>query len=501
MNLTRIFDILVIGGGINGAGIACDAAGRGLSVLLCEQDDLGGRTSSASSKMIHGGLRYLEQYEFRLVRESLAEREVLRAKAPHLIAPLRLILPHAHTTRPAWLIRAGLFIYDHLSRRQTLPGCEKIDLQRHPAGRVLVPSLRTAFAYSDCRVDDSRLVIANALAARDKGASILTRHRVVRAERKISQWQVTLRNEQTAETLNVSAKALVNAAGAHVESVLGTTGQALQRNRVRLVKGSHIVVPRLFDGPEAFLLQNPDGRVIFVIPFERDFSLIGTTDVAVDSPEDGSTINPDETAYLCQSVNRYFQRQLAPSDVIWSYAGVRPLFDDGKADASSVTRDYVLELDAPGADAPLLSVFGGKITTFRRLAEAACRDLAPFLPDMGKAWTAKQPLPGGDVDPAILIAELTRQRPGVAPGIVHGLVTRHGSRAAKILGEARTTADLGQLFGGGLTAREVDYLRAEEWAMTADDILWRRTKAGLHITGEARRSLETYLKSLAKAAA
>ncbi len=501
MALTRIFDAIVIGGGINGAGIACDAAGRGLSVLLCEQGDLGARTSSASSKMIHGGLRYLEHYEFRLVRESLAEREVLLAKAPHLIEPLRLILPHAHTQRPAWLIRLGLFLYDSLSRRQSLPGCEKFALAEHPAGKVLDPGIRTAFAYSDCRVDDARLVVANALSARDNGAQILTRHRVIHAERKNNRWQVTVRNIETGETVDVAARAVINAAGAQVEEVLGKTEMAPKRSRIRLVKGSHIVVPRLYDGPEAFLLQNPDGRVIFVIPFEDRFSLIGTTDVAVKNADEGGSISDAETAYLCQSVSRYFRQPLNPADVAWSFAGVRPLFDDGNSDPSAVTRDYVLELDAPGTGAPLLSVFGGKITTYRRLAEAALAELAPHFPEMGGPWTATSVLAGGGTDPRTLFDELSRDHPKIDPDIILGLVRRHGTGARLILGEALTTKDLGQTFGAGLTAREVDYLVGEEWARTADDILWRRTKAGLHLTPDKVKALEDHIAARARTAA
>jgi len=504
MDLTRIFDLLVVGGGINGAGIACDAAGRGLGVLLCEAGDIGGRTSSASSKMIHGGLRYLEHYEFRLVRESLAEREVLLAKAPHLIKPLRVLLPHAHTLRPAWMIRLGLFLYDNLSRRVSLPGCQGIDLRRHAAGQVLVPDIRKAFAYSDCMADDSRLVLANAMAARELGAEILPRHRVLHAERRINRWHVTIEDTNSGETMEAVAKVLVNAAGPEVETFLNRATRGADRNHVRLVKGSHIVVPRLYDGPEAFLLQNPDGRVIFVIPFEDRFSLIGTTDVPIDDVADGWRIEGSETEYLCESIGRYFRQPISADDVVWSFAGVRPLYDDGQSDPSDVTRDYVLELEAPETGAPLLSVFGGKLTTYRRLAEAVLDELAPHLTGMGEAWTATKPLPGGDLGAEGidgLRAELAREYPDMDAAIRDAVAVRHGGLAREVLGDARETADLGRQFGLGLTAREVDYMMAREWAETVDDVIWRRTKAGLQMGADDRSALAEHMAAQARRAA
>ncbi len=492
----RVYDLFVIGGGINGLGIACDAAGRGLSVALCEQGDLAEQTSSASSKMIHGGLRYLENWEFRLVQEALQEREVLMQNAPHLIDPLRLILPHAPGHRPAWMIRAGLFLYDYLATRQTLPSSERFCLANHPAGKVLNPAFKSAFAYSDCRVDDSRLVIANALTARGNGANILTRHRMERAESQNGRWHITLHRMENGDRVKLAARALVNAAGTAVETVLNAATTPRNQNRVRMVKGSHIVVPRIFEGPEAFLLQNPDGRVIFVIPFERHFSMIGTTDIPVETPENGWAISAAETNYLCESVNRYFQSQLSPDDVTWSFSGVRPLFDDGENDPSAVTRDYVLELEAPPSTPPALSVFGGKITTYRRLAEAAMDKLRPHFPGLGSAWTAYQPLAGGDLiapNKEALSNLLKVTYPKIPNYLLQGLARRHGGYTLRVLDNARTIEDLGPDFGGGLTGREVDYLMTKEWAETPDDILWRRTKAGLHMDAAGRQKLEEYM--------
>ena len=492
----RVYDLVVIGGGINGSGIACDAAGRGLSVALCEQGDLAGQTSSASSKMIHGGLRYLENMEFRLVQEALQEREVLMRNAPHLIDPLRLIMPHAPDHRPAWMIRAGLFLYDYLGTRQTLPRSERFCLANHPAGKVLNPVFKSAFAYSDCRVDDSRLVIANALTARGNGADILTRHRMERAESRNGRWHITLRRMENGDRVKLTARALVNAAGTAIETVLNAATIPRNKTRVRMVKGSHIVVPRVFEGSEAFLLQNPDGRVIFVIPFERHFSMIGTTDIPVETPENGWAISAAETSYLCKSVNRYFQSQISPDDVTWSFSGVRSLFDDGEDDPSAVTRDYVLELEASPNTPPVLSVFGGKITTYRRLAEAAMDKLRPHFPGLGCAWTAYQPLAGGDfiaADKKALSNTLKVAYPKIPDYLLQALACRHGGWAARVLDNARKIEDLGPNFGGGLTGREVDYLMTEEWAETPEDILWRRTKAGLHMDAAGRQRLEDYM--------
>ncbi|MHA7185050.1 glycerol-3-phosphate dehydrogenase, partial [Burkholderia pseudomallei] len=390
------YDLLVVGGGINGAGIARDAAGRGLSVLLCEQDDLASHTSSSSTKLIHGGLRYLEYKEFGLVRKALQERETLLRAAPHIMWPLRFVMPHMPNLRPAWLIRVGLFLYDHLAKRELLPGSRGIDMRRHPAGAPLVDSIKRGFVYSDGWVDDARLVVLNALDAQERGARILTRTKLVSAERRDGQWHARLQRAD-GSTLDVRARAIANAAGPWVGEVLhGALGRGAQHS-VRLVKGSHIITPRLFDHDHAYIFQNPDKRIIFAIPYERDFTLIGTTDVEYRDDPSRVAIDRDETRYLCESINRYFKRKISPADVCWTYSGVRPLLEDENADnPSAVTRDYRLELD-DGEGAPLLSVFGGKITTFRKLAEEATDMLGGALGAARGAWTAGVPLPGGDI--------------------------------------------------------------------------------------------------------
>jgi glycerol-3-phosphate dehydrogenase len=480
-------NLLIVGGGINGAGIARDAAGRGYSVVLCEQGDLAEATSSASTKLIHGGLRYLEYYEFRLVREALVERERLLAIAPHIIHPLRFVLPHESHLRPAWMIRLGLFLYDHLGGRRQLPASCGVRFDGTGPGAALKPCFTRGFAYSDCRVDDSRLVILNAMAARERGAAILTRTRFVGAERRDGHWRAELVEVETGARRLVNARILINAAGPWVARTLGTVGLASNKG-VRLIKGSHIVVPRLYDGDHAYMLQNPDRRIVFTIPYERDFTLIGTTDIPFAGDPAAVAIGADEIAYLCASVGRYFTRTVAPRDVVWSYAGVRPLYDDAAEDAAAVTRDYVLDLDSAGA--PLLTVFGGKITTYRRLAEHAIRRLAPFLPP-GRPWTASVPLPGGDIadlDIERFIAALLRRYAFLPPALARRLACAYGTRVAMILGAAESMADLGEDFGGGLTRAELEYLVAEEWARRPEDVLWRRSKLGLHVPpGTAER--------------
>ncbi|MCC7040079.1 MAG: glycerol-3-phosphate dehydrogenase [Burkholderiales bacterium] len=495
-----VHDLVVIGGGINGAGIARDAAGRGLSVLLAEQGDLACATSQWSSKLIHGGLRYLEYYEFRLVAEALAEREVLLALAPHLVQPLAFVLPHEPHLRPAWMIRIGLFLYDHLGGRKTLAKSRGVALAGSPFAAGLKPRFRKGFVYSDARVDDARLVVANALDAKARGADIRVRTRLVGARREGTLWRATLANDDGA-TSEVMARALVNAAGPWVKEVLDLVRPAQPgEGNVRHVKGSHIVVPRVHDQAHAYILQNADQRIVFVIPYQEHYSLIGTTDVTVDA-FDAPHISPEETRYLLDLVNTYLERPLTERDIVWDYSGVRPLYDDGSANPSAVTRDYVLKVDAlpgaPGPDrAPVLSSFGGKITTYRKLAEHALAELAPYFPGLRGNWTATAPLPGGDLpqrDPVAWEVELGRRYPGLGRDVVHGIAYRHGSRALTVLGDATTPADLGTDFGAGLTAREVDYLVREEWAHTADDILWRRTKCGLPMTAAQRDAVATYL--------
>jgi len=459
-------DLLIIGGGINGAGIARDAAGRGWSVMLCEKGDLGGATSSASSKLIHGGLRYLEYGEFRLVRESLKEREVLLRIAPHLIRPLRFVLPHDGSSRPRALIRLGLFLYDHLGGGSSLPGTATIDLRHHAFGRPLRPDLSVGFAYSDAMVDDARLVIANARDAARHGALIRTRTPFLGATRTRGLWRVRLREEE------IEARVIVNAAGPWVGEVAALLGLDQGKAHVRLVKGSHIVVKRLYDGDHAYILENEDRRVVFLIPFGGDFTLIGTTEVPVAMPLEKPAITPQEIDYLCRAASHWLARPVGPDAVVWSYAGVRPLYDDHAREAAAVTRDYVLTLDTKGA--PALSIFGGKITTFRRLAEHALAKLGPSQPAARGPWTATSPLPGGDLGPGglrALIAALEREYPWLDAREAARLAHAYGSEARLVLGSARSATEL--------TAAETAWMRAAEWAVTDEDILWRRSKLGL----------------------
>jgi glycerol-3-phosphate dehydrogenase len=453
------YDLLVIGGGINGVGIARDAAGRGLSVLLVEKDDLGAHTSSASSKLIHGGLRYLELFEFRLVAESLAEREVLLRTAAHLVRPVRFIMPHVPELRPRWMIRIGLFLYDHLGRRTRLPGSHAVRLDRPPYSAGLKPEYRHGFIYSDCCVDDARLVVANARDARARGARIRTHTECIAAKREGGLWRAQLRGREGA--LEVAARAIVNAAGPWVKAVLNERLHQPSRDNVRLVRGSHIVVPRLYEGEHAFILQNDDRRVVFMIPYEERFTLVGTTDV----PHDGDPSRPEASAaeveYLCRAANRYLRRAVSPSEVLWRYAGVRPLYDDGSASPSAVTRDYVLRLDTDQGAAPVLSVFGGKITTYRRLAEHAIEKFAPWFPAMGPAWTADAPLPGATLpagDVSRFLQRLEERHPQLPQPLLRALARRHGALAYDVLGNAAAVADLGAHFGAELYAREIDYL-------------------------------------------
>ena len=488
------YDLLVIGGGINGAGIARDAAGRGLKVVLAEQGDLASQTSSWSSKLIHGGLRYLEQYEFRLVAEALAEREVLLNIAPHLVWPVRFIMPHVPELRPRWMIRAGLFLYDHLSRRSTLEGSHGVDLSGPPYNSGLKPNLRHGFIYSDCRVDDARLVVMNAMSAREQGAQVFTHTACVHAEREQGDWRVRL--VRGGETLEVHVRAIVNAAGPWVKDVLNQQLGQPSRDAVRLVKGSHIVVRKRYQGEHAFILQNDDRRVVFMIPYERAYTLIGTTDIPLEGDPRDPRASDAEIEYLCRAANRYLAQPIAPADVIWAYAGVRPLYDDGSSDPSKVTRDYTLRVDDVEGRAAVLSVFGGKITIYRRLAEHAMDKLAPYFPGLKPAWTGNAPLPGGDFPPSArrdVFLDLARRYPRLPSEFLHGAHRRHGLLAAAVAGDAQTEEDLGEHFGADLYEREVAYLREHEWAHDVDDILWRRTKSGLHMTQEQRVGLARWI--------
>ena len=493
-----ILDLFVIGGGINGAGIACDAAGRGLKTGLCEMGDFAHATSSASTKLIHGGLRYLEYYEFRLVREALAEREVMLRKAPHIVWPLRFVLPHEPHLRPAWMIRIGLFLYDHIGGRMSLPKSQGVRLAGTKWGEGLKSSYQRGFVYSDCWVDDARLVILTVKAALAKGAAIFARHKFMSAARRDGLWHLELGDVATGAAKNLRARALVNAAGPWVGKLFGQLHGVASGKQVRLVKGSHIVVPRLHRGDHAFILQNRDNRIVFVIPYERDFSLIGTTDLAYEGDPGAVKITPEEIDYLCAIASDYLAHPVTPRDVAWSYSGVRPLYDDGSDNPSAVTRDYVFEIDALDGALPLLSIYGGKITTYRELAERALHKLKPYFPSMGGDWTAAAKLPGGDLgqgDFEAFLAQLARGYPGLPVEYLRALARRHGSNCPSILGAAKSLADLGRHFGGHFYEAELDYLMREEWAVEAEDALYRRTKEGLHMDPTGRAAVAAWMEA------
>ena len=481
------YDLLVIGGGINGAGIARDAAGRGLSVVLAEKDDLAAATSSSSSKLIHGGLRYLEHYEFRLVAEALAEREVLLKVAAHLVWPARFVMPHVPGLRPRWMIRAGLFLYDHLSRRASLPGSKAVRLDAPPFNSGLKPQLKHGFMYSDCRVDDARLVVANAMDARERGVKVLTRTECVSASRENGLWQAKLSNGDT-----VAARAVVNAAGPWVKRVLNERLAQPSRDEVRLVKGSHIVLPKLYEGEHAFILQNDDRRVLFMIPYGDLHTLVGTTDVPVSSEPAHPEASAEEIEYICRALNRYLARPARPQDVVWRYAGVRPLYDDGSDDPSAVTRDYTLRVDDEAGAAPVLSVYGGKITTYRRLAEQAMDKLAPYFPGVKAAWTGRTPLPGSDFGDAARVEArdaFFASHPHIPEATLRAIFRRHGTLAQAVVGDG----DLGEDYGASLSEREVRYFVEREWAQSAEDVLWRRSKAGLLMSQAQRERVASAL--------
>ncbi len=502
------YDIAIIGGGINGCGVARDAAGRGYRVFLCEQNDLGSGTSSASTKLIHGGLRYLEYYEFRLVREALREREVLWGIAPHIVWPLRFVLPYHRKLRPRWLLRLGLFLYDNIGGRKRLPPTRSVDLRRDVVGGPLKPSFVRGFEYSDCWVEDSRLVVLNAAAAASLGATIMTRTRCVSAEKVDGLWQVTLQRED-GERHTLRARALINAAGPWVDSVVQTVVRDNSRAPVRLVQGSHVVVPRLYDHDGCYIFQNDDHRIFFVIPYEQDFTLIGTTDRDYEGDPGKVAASAEEIEYLCRSASDYLLRPVTPDMVCWTYSGVRPLYAEheqasGSA-AQAATRDYVLKLDAEAGAPPLLTIFGGKITTYRRLAEAVLAKLDGHLPrPSGKpaGWTGTVPLPGGDFPRDGFDRELAALEAayGFLPRPqLRRLLRLYGTRARTLLGDARVASDLGRDFGAGLTEAELDYLVREEWVRTGDDVLWRRTKLGLRLDGDIRAAVDRRVRALVAA--
>lgn len=489
----KIYDIAVIGGGINGVGIAADAAGRGLSVFLCEKDDLASHTSSASSKLIHGGLRYLEHKEFRLVREALAEREVLLAKAPHIIRPMRFIMPHRPHLRPAWLIRTGLFFYDHLGKREKLLGSNNVYFKDDSP---LNSAITRGFEYSDCAVDDSRLVVLNAMHAREKGADVVTRTRCLSAQRVEGYWVVELENAQG--SFKIKAKALVNAAGPWVAQFIKQDLELKSPYGIRLIQGSHIVVPKLYEGDKAFIMQNDDRRIVFAIPYLDQYTMIGTTDREYQGDPSKVQITQAETDYLLEVSNAHFKKQLTQADIIWTFAGVRPLCDDESDNPSAITRDYTLALSQETHDqAPLLSVFGGKLTTYRKLAESAMQQLKAFFPEMKGSWTATEALPGGEnmATAEQLVNEIRAQITDVSESLAKRWATSYGSRIWNILGEAVSIDQLGLGFGHGLFAKEVDYLCRFEWATTSEDILWRRSKLGLVFAQNEIDRLDAYLSN------
>ncbi|HEY0846499.1 MAG TPA: glycerol-3-phosphate dehydrogenase [Noviherbaspirillum sp.] len=495
-------DLLVVGGGINGAGIARDAAGRGLSVVLCEKDDLASHTSSSSSKLIHGGLRYLEYYEFGLVRKALIEREVLLRVAPHIMRPLRFVLPHDKGQRPGWMIRIGLFLYDSLAKRELLPGSSGLDLRHHAAGEPLKPEFTKGFVYSDGWVDDARLVVLNAVDAAEKGATVLTRTRCESARRSGDRWLAELRAADGRKT-TVRARALVNAAGPWAAHFLQTAAQRPSEKSLRLIKGSHIVVPRLFDHPYAYIFQHPDGRIVFAIPYEDEFTLIGTTDLEYHGDANNVVIDQAEISYLCDLASRYFRKPIVPADVVWSYSGVRPLVEDEASSASAVTRDYRLELDQHGA--PMLSVFGGKITTFRKLAEEAVDLFTPHLLMRRGAWTETACMPGGDLfgtaptNRSVLefdryVHDLQKRFSWLPPSLVARYARAYGTRTELLLARRTHVAEMGEQVLPGLYAAEIDYLMQREWAVDARDILWRRSKLGLHLPPDAEEKLNEWIQ-------
>lgn len=493
------FDIFVIGGGINGCGIARDAVGRGYRVALAEMNDFGSGTSSGSTKLIHGGLRYLEHYEFRLVREALMEREVLWAMAPHIIWPMRFVLPFQKGgVRPAWLIRLGLFLYDHLGGRKLLPATKTLDMRRDPAGKPLKPFFSKAFEYSDGWVDDARLVVLNARDASDRGALILARTKVMSCRRERGRWSVEVEDQRTGARRTFTAKMLVNASGPWVDQVLaGTMGQNANR-QVRLVQGSHIVVKKKFEGTRAYFFQNPDNRIIFAIPYEQDYTLIGTTDRDFEGDPKNASISPEEIFYLCSAASEYFAEPVSSQDIVWTYSAVRPLYDDGASKAQEATRDYVLKVDATDAT-PLLNVFGGKLTTYRRLAEHALEKIAEEIGGKGSTWTATSRLPGGDFDVngyQEQVAKLMAAHPFLGAAHAQRLVRAYGTAAFEMLRGAQSQNDLGRYFGGDLYGREVDWLMAHEWAHQAEDVIWRRTKQGLRLSADEVHVLEEYMAAL-----
>lgn len=502
--MSRHVDIFIIGGGINGVGIARDAAGRGFSVALCEMKDLASGTSNWSSKLVHGGVRYLEHYEFMLVRKALKEREVLWAAAPHIIRPMRFIMPHHKDLRPAWLLRLGLFLYDHIGGRKLLPATKTVDLANGVFGKPLKAMFRKGFQYSDCQVDDARLVVLNAIAAREKGAEIAVRTECVSARRQGDVWQIETRHEKTGKTTRYTADLVVNAAGPWVDSVLGSAFGKNDARNVRMVKGSHIVMPKMYDHDNCYIFQNADGRIIFAIPYTQDTTLIGTTDKDFEGNPRDAEISAEEIDYLCAAASEYFEKPVLKEEIVWTYSGVRPLYDDGATAAQEATRDYIFRQEGgKGSDddtvgAPLINIFGGKITTYRELAERMMDKIEDNLGTKGRPWTARDPLPGGDFQTTgfeKLVAEKTARYPFMKNETIRRLCHAYGTRISMVLGEASSQDQLGENFGAGLTEAEVRYLATNEWANCADDIVWRRSKLGLVMSVDQIAKLESWMQS------
>ena len=494
--MSEIYDLLVVGGGVNGCGVARDAAGRGLRVLLCESGDLAGQTSSRSTKLIHGGLRYLEHYEFRLVREALREREVLLSMAPHVVWPMRFVLPYNQNLRPVWMIRAGMFLYDYLAGRKVLKASRCINLSQHVAGSALKDNSSKGFIYSDCATYDSRLVVLNAIDAAEHGASILTRTKCLVARRQEHHWVAALQDTISGRRFDVTARALVNATGPWVNAFIDDALKIPTAYRIRLIKGSHMVVPRLFEHDHAYILQHSDQRIVFAIPFEQDYSLVGTTEVDYDGDPAQVSMSEGEVAYLCGVINSYFKTQTRPQDAVSTYAGVRPLFDDAESSASAVSREYILALDNGDGRAPLISVFGGKLTAYRQVAEHTLAKLLPAMKTKTSTWTSEpgHPLPGGDLTDFVEFDRtLVQQYAWLPKATVHRLARLYGTRAYNVLGKASSQEELGRHFGANLYEAEVRYLLDKEWARTAEDILWRRTRLGLHLSKQQLTQLQQWL--------
>lgn len=492
------YDIFVIGGGINGCGIARDAVGRGYSVCLVEMNDLASGTSSWSSKLIHGGLRYLEHYEFRLVREALGEREVLLKSAPHIIWPLRFVLPHHKGLRPAWLLRLGLFLYDNIGKRVLLPGTSTVNLKTADVGAPLKPMFSKGFEYSDCWVNDARLVVLNAADASERGAVIETRTQCVAARRENGHWVIETKNLNDGTTQTRTAKLIVNAAGPWVDKVLGQALGSNNAKNVRLVQGSHIVVPKLHNHDRAYIFQNADNRIIFALPYEQDYTLIGTTDQDYEGDPKDVKISAQEVTYLCDAASEYFKEPILPEHIVWSYSGVRPLFDDGATAAQEATRDYVLREDGEGNDARVINIFGGKITTYRKLAESMLEKIETALGKRKPSWTANSTLTGGDFKVEefdSIVADVQAKYAFLEPTLAWRLVRSYGTRALQLLGDAKTVEDMGPQFGGSLTGREVEYLMQNEWAQTAQDVVWRRSKLGIRMSEDQIANLDKWMRN------